>query len=303
MMTAQEFATQWVPVIFAMVLALLFAVLALRWHMQLGVARISATALNAHVQEVQVTNQDYVEKLNRLLNIQRAELCAAIERGEALTPPETQDPSGMLPESWHDRLAEGLRRMSAASKGRESVKVAEVGLALQLVEGASLPRRAMGLGTNLWERRLRLLRALEEVEHNHTTLADALRNGDLNLVYQVAGRLEAYYPEADETAAWRAAAAVLTAKLAQEDVRVDVPLLLRPIGGRRVDVERGRETDLDELEAVRLRISGWGSQMARLAQENEVVPIDCVSAGWRSQKDERQPAVIIWDASWQRAEG
>lgn len=208
-------------------------------------------------------------------------------------------PDGRLPANWTDVVRDKLSAESNQAAETVSGKVTPISLARdQLVEIAApaiLEPRSPDDAARAHER---IISVLTTLSREGNPALPALANGDLNQLFCHSHRLEAYFPNAPQTAPYMFAAAAVIQELRSEGIVVQAPKPLSAMRIQDAEIVRQGQDSLRQNPAIRQKVSEMSGLFGSPAQTHGLV-VDCVSPGWTSETGGKRPRIIIWDRSWQ----
>jgi hypothetical protein len=210
-------------------------------------------------------------------------------------------PEGRLPEDWPNIIREKLRPAAPVVEATFAQKTAGcdslLGAAREVLTSVSSPVLAAGdRPEQANEVHSRTIELLERLEREPKPLLPALANGDLDRLFGYWGRLDVYFPEADQTVPYMLAASVFMIRLKSEGIYIRVPRPLSVVDRAEADfttedMEGLRRNNVVRGLAAAVRFSP--------ASGGERLVVDCISPGWSGPAGGKRPRVLIWDRSWQ----
>lgn len=211
-------------------------------------------------------------------------------------------PDGRLPDDWPEivkaRLASAPLSAASETNLARDVLAAAVRDALASVRP---PLDAAGGKRDeivrAHERAVGLFDAMAR-EPQPQSLLSALANGDLDDIFGLWLRLEAYFPAAEQRIAYMLAASVLALRLAAEEVRLYAPRPLSGVGYEEAELTSEDREGLKSNQSVRSAATAAAARFPP-ASAGERMVVDCLSPGWSGPAGGRRPRLLVWDRSWQ----
>lgn len=205
-----------------------------------------------------------------------------------------------LPDDWPEQLAARAKAEAEAERLSQDLPPAPLRAAAQYLEACDAPRMATGPTgeRDMLRRHERLVRCLAEICREPERLKGVLREGEFNSLYQIAGRLSVFFPRQQETYAYCAAAAIVAAELAKNNVRIDAPVPMTPASRSRVRLGVASFDHLADAPAVRQAIARYGKRFGEAVPHDDCIVLDCVEVGWSDREEIHPPGTLIWDPSW-----
>ena len=208
--------------------------------------------------------------------------------------------NGRLPEDWQERLrnekagAAGTMPAAGAEAPREPLLMA----AHKALASVEPPHFASG-------------DSVEEVSRTHKRIVDlveglaveridpvpALANGDMDRLMCFWRRMEAYFPDREETDAYSLAAHAVVDLLKRRQVKVIAPRPLSVESVKNCVFTTDDSEKLRDIPRIRTAALGVNSRFTN-PQGGEELVIDCERPGWNGPNGRKNPRILILDRSW-----
>lgn len=208
--------------------------------------------------------------------------------------------NGRLPDDWQERLrndkaaAGGAMPAAGAEAPREAVLLA----AHQALAAVEPPFFASSASADEVTRtHKRIVDLIEGLAVERIDPVPALANGDMDKLLCLWRRLEAYFPDREQTDAYSLAAYAVLELLKRSQIQVTAP---RPLSVESVKNCVFTTDDGEKLRDIpRIRTAAFAAN-SRFAnpQGGEELVIDCERPGWNGPNGRKNPRILILDRSW-----
>lgn len=256
--------------------AFLVAVLAGAWALRL---RSAAEAADAQLRRARRENENLRESFGKVAG---------------------WTPDGRLPQDWPEILKARLAPapVPAASDGAVAADMLAAAVRDAL---AAVPPPLDAAGSrrdDVARAHERAVGLFDAMTREAQPLLPALANGDLDDIFGLWLRLDAYFPAVEQRVAYMLAASVLALRLGSEGVRLHAPRLLGGAGHEEAELTTDDRDGLKSNHAVRSLATAAAARFAP-ASAGERMVVDCLSPGWSGPAGGRRPRLLVWDRSWQ----
>jgi len=229
-----------------------------------------------------------LEQTNRKRMTQIAEVCGWDENGR-----------------FPDNLAEAIRaavtpQPDPSAAGAQAVSSA-LKLAVEKLSATEAPDgEQLGGASFVQERHARLIELLISLDASSEALPAILTNQQLDYLFRMGARLEAYTPKAPQTAAYGFAAGLVRALLHDQGFTLSTP---RPLGLLELGRAEPVGEDPDGLRQVPVIRETLRAAMGVERSSEDRIVVDCVSPGWQQVQDgkvvqSQLARVLVMDRSW-----
>ncbi|WP_417414561.1 hypothetical protein [Hoeflea sp.] len=208
--------------------------------------------------------------------------------------------NGRLPEDWQERLrndkvaAGGAMPAAGSEAPREPVLVA----AHQALAAVEPPFFASSdSAEEVTRAHKRIVDLIEGLAAERIDPVPALANGDMDKLLCLWRRLEAYFPDREQTDAYGFAAYAVLELLKRSQVQVMAP---RPLSVESVKNCVFTTDDSEKLRDIpRIRTAAFAvNSRFTNPQGGEELVIDCERPGWNGPNGRKSPRILILDRSW-----